>query len=68
MLVKNIMDFEISQEFIEEQKVNSQNLRKRGPYKKGDRSKRQDEVYRLHFELGYTAHSLKDDEDASSHN
>lgn len=49
------MDFGISQEFIDEQKANSKNLKKGGPYSKSDREKRRAEVYRLHFELYYSA-------------
>ena len=29
-----------------------------GPYSKGDKDKRQDEVYRLHFEYGYSARKI----------
>lgn len=46
------MSFEISSKFLEQQKPIP---KKGGPYKKADRQKRLDEVYRLHFELGYSS-------------
>lgn len=46
------MSLEIPSEFLEQQKAIP---KKGGPYKKEDRQKRLDEVYRLHFELGYSS-------------
>lgn len=52
----------VTQEFIEEnqkQKL-SQEKKSGGPYSKKERQKRQSEVFRLHFELGYSARKISD--------
>jgi len=41
------------------QKINSQK-KKGGPFSKHQRDKRKDEVYRLHFEYGYSARKIAD--------
>jgi len=51
------MDFEISPEFFDQEKCNP---KRGGPYKKQEQAKRQDEVYRLHFELGYSASKISE--------
>lgn len=55
-------DIAITQEFIEEnQKQKISNTRKPGgPYSKQERQKRQSEVFRLHFELGYSARKISE--------
>ena len=53
----------VSDEFIKEnKKVNFTKHKKKngGPYTKSDRQQRQDEVYRLHFEYGYSARQIAD--------
>ena len=46
----------IGSDFIKENdKVPKQDIRKGGPYTKAQRTKRRNEVYRLHFEYGYSA-------------
>lgn len=46
----------ISKEFISDViKVTQREKRKGGPYSKNERNARQNEVYRLHFEMGYSA-------------
>jgi len=51
--------FEISQEFIESGKSLQSNSKKRGGrYTKDEKLKRQNEVYRLHFEYGYSARQI----------
>jgi len=53
----------VTEEFIEENKKTSNTLQKKkngGPYTKSERQKRQDEVYRLHFEYGYSARKIAD--------
>jgi len=47
---------QVSKEFLNEQAKLSKNVSKKaGPYNKHDRDKRREEVYRLHFDLGYSA-------------
>ena len=56
-------ELEISQDFINENKKLYQSRpksRKSGPYSKHERQKRRDEVYRLHFEYGYSARKIAD--------
>jgi predicted DNA-binding protein YlxM (UPF0122 family) len=53
----DVMDFEISPEFFVQEKCNA---KRGGPYKKQEQAKRQDEVYRLHFELGYSANKISE--------
>ncbi len=54
---KNSNNFiQVSKEFLNEQAKLSKNVSKKaGPYNKHDRKKRRDEVYSLHFDLGYSA-------------
>ncbi len=55
-------NLEVSEEFIEENKNNLGQFmpksHKRGPYTKQQLEKRKDEVYRLHFEYGYSARKI----------
>lgn len=55
---------EISTEFIAENKNNlcqfMPKLHKRGPYSKQELEKRRNEVYRLHFEYGYSARKISE--------
>ena len=53
-------DFDISQEFIELGKHTQSKKKKGGPYSKDEKIKRQNEVYRLHFEYGYSARKISD--------
>jgi len=47
---------QVSKEFINEQaKLSKKVSKKAGPYNKHDRNKRRKEVFRLHFDLGYSA-------------
>jgi len=47
---------QVSKEFINEQaKLSKKVSKKAGPYNKHDRIKRRNEVFRLHFDLGYSA-------------
>lgn len=47
---------QISKKFIQENQTHKINARKKGgPYSKADRQIRRKEVYRLHFEYGYSA-------------
>ncbi len=55
--------FDVDARFIEQnQKLNSKNVVKRegGPYTKSERDKRQQEVYKLHFEYGYSARKISE--------
>ncbi len=53
--------FDISQEFIESGKSLQSNSKKRGGrYTKDEKLKRQNEVYRLHFEYGYSARKISE--------
>jgi len=52
---------QVPEEFLKENAQYTRTKRQRkngGPYSKGDKSKRQDEVYRLHFEYGYSARKI----------
>jgi len=52
---------QVPEEFLKENVEYAKTKRKRkngGPYSKGDKNKRQDEVYRLHFEYGYSARKI----------
>lgn len=49
------MDFEISAEFFDGETCNP---KRGGPYKKEQKIRREEEVYRLHFELGYSASKI----------
>jgi len=54
-------EFDISQEFIESGKSLQSNSKKRGgPYTRDEKIKRQNEVYRLHFEYGYSARKISE--------
>ena len=57
-------ELEIPSEFIEENKSNLQSTipkRKRsGPYSKNEKQKRRSEVYRLHFDYGYSARKIEE--------
>jgi len=56
-------DFEISPEFIEENRklgIDKPVRKKFAPYTKAERTKRRNEVYRLHFELGIPAIRIAD--------
>jgi len=47
---------QVSNEFINEQaKLSKKVSKKAGPYNKHDRNKRRNEVFRLYFDLGYSA-------------
>jgi len=52
---------EISKEFVTENKeqiLKFNNRKKGGPYSKHEKEKRRNEVYRLHFEYGYSARKI----------
>ncbi len=55
-------DLQVSDDFIEENKNNlcqtRPKSRKSGPHSKQERQKRRDEIYRLHFEHGYSARKI----------
>ena len=52
---------DVSQEFIESGKLLQSNSMKRGgPYSKDEKLKRQDEVYKLHFEYRYSARKISE--------
>jgi len=54
-------EFEISQEFIESGKSLKTKQKKRsGPYSKDGKIKRLNEVYRLHFDYGYSARKISE--------
>jgi len=57
-----LSDLQVSDDFIEENKNNlcqtRPKSRKSGPHSKQERQKRRDEVYRLHFEHGYSARKI----------
>ena len=54
-------ELDVSQEFIESGKLVKNNTKKRGgPYSKDEKIKRQNEVYRLHFEYGYSARKISE--------
>jgi len=53
--------FQVQEEFLRENAEYAKTKRQRkngGPYSKKDKDKRQDEVYRLHFEYGYPARKI----------
>ncbi|MGC1708973.1 MAG: hypothetical protein WA799_04130 [Nitrosotalea sp.] len=57
------LPFDIDEKFIEQnKKSSSKNIMKRegGPYTKSERDKRQQEVYKLHFEYGYSARKISE--------
>lgn len=58
------IDLDISEEFIKENRQNLSQFvpksRGRGPYSKQDKQARRNEVYRLHFEYGYSARKIAD--------
>ena len=52
-------ELDISSEFFESGKTLKSNSKKRGgPYSKDEKRKRREEVYRLHFEYGYSARKI----------
>lgn len=52
---------DVSSEFIESGKLSKINSKKKGgPYSKDEKVKRMDEVYRLHFEYGYSARKISE--------
>lgn len=54
---------QVTDEFIQQNLEYSQlkkSHKKGGPYSKNDRDKRRDEVYRLHFDYGYSARNIAD--------
>ena len=54
---------EISKDFVNENKIQIQKMsakKRGGPYNKQERIKRKNEVYRLHFEFGYSAIQIAD--------
>ena len=56
-------EFEVSKEFLEENKSNlsqfiSKSRKKSGPYSKEDKEKRREEIHRLHFEYEYSARQI----------
>jgi hypothetical protein len=57
-------DLTVSNEFLEENKSNLGQFmpksRKQGPYSKQEKEKRRNEVYRLHFDYGYSARKISD--------
>jgi len=57
-----LSDLQVSDDFIKENKNNLDQTRpksrKSGPHSKQERQKRRDEVYRLHFEHGYSARKI----------
>lgn len=57
----NDLDLNVSKEFIEENRISSvikKCGKKGGPYTKDEKIKRQNEVYRLHFDYGYSARKI----------
>ena len=54
-------EFDISSEFIESGKsLKTKQKKKGGPYTKDEKLKRQDEVYRLHFQYKYSARKISE--------
>lgn len=53
-------DLNVSPEFIAEGIKNSYRPHKNGPYTKDEKIKRQSEVYKLHFEYGYSARKISE--------
>jgi len=55
------LPFDVDEEFIKQnQNLNSKIIKKGGPYTKTEREHRQQEVYRLHFEYGYSAKKISE--------
>jgi len=55
--------FEVSKEFIDDSKkipLKNKKKKKGGPYTISERDKRRNEVFRLHFEYGYSARKIAD--------
>ena len=54
------LPFDIDEEFISQNQKLNYKIKRRGggPYTKSERDKRQQEVYRLHFEYGYSARKI----------
>ncbi len=53
------LPFNVDQEFIKQnQKLTSKITKKGGPYTRSQRDQRRQEVYRLHFEYGYSAKKI----------
>jgi len=53
----------VTDEFLEQNSKNAKikkHAKKGGPYSKNDKNKRRDEVYRLHFEYGYSARKISE--------
>src|SRR3989304_1897042 len=57
---------EITQQNAKHEEI-KKSIKKGGPYSKNDKDARRDEVYRLHFNYGYSARKLSDSE-ARTHN
>ncbi len=57
-------DLQISKEFLEENKSDLSQFmpktRRRGPYSKQEKESRRNEVYRLHFDYGYSARKISE--------
>jgi hypothetical protein len=53
-------DLDVSSEFIESGKIKTKQKKRGGPYSKDEKVKRLDEVYRLHFEYGYSARKISE--------
>ena len=57
-------ELKISKEFLEENKSNLSQFmpktRRRGPYSKQEKESRRNEVYRLHFDYGYSARKISE--------
>ena len=53
-------EFDISDDFIEQGKDMCQHRPKTSPHTKSERKSRRDEVFRLHFEYGYSARAISD--------
>ena len=51
-------EFDISDDFIEQGKNLGQHRPKTSPHTKSERKSRRDEVFRLHFEYGYSARAI----------
>lgn len=58
-------DLQISEDFLEENRANLRQFtpkspRRRGPYSKTDKDARRNEVYKLHFDFGYSARKISE--------
>lgn len=52
---------DVDRKFIEEnKKIKFKNSKKGGPYSKGEKEKRRQEVYKLHFDYGYSARRISE--------